>query len=51
MIVNPADLLGPRTMGERYSDRRDTVMDAWSKGKTTGAEKSEDERVRVKGAQ
>lgn len=51
MVVNPADLLGPRTMGERYSDRRDTVMEAWTKGKTTGAEKSEDERVRVKGAE
>lgn len=51
MIVNPADLLGPRTMGERYSDRRDAVMDAWTKGKSTGAEKSEDERVRVKGAE
>ncbi len=51
MVVNPADLLGPRTMGERYSDRRDTVMSAWTKGKSTGAEKNEDERVRVKGAE
>lgn len=51
MIANPADLLGPRTMGERYSDRRDKVMEQWVKGKTTGSEKSEDERVRVKGAQ
>lgn len=50
MVVNPADLLGPRTMGDRYSDRRDTVMEAWTKGKTTGSEKSEDERVRVKGS-
>lgn len=51
MVVNPADLLGPRTMGERYSDRRDTVMESWTKGKTTGSEKSQDERLRVKGAE
>ena len=50
-IANPADLLGPRTMGDRYSDRRDTVMEAWTKGKVTGSEKSQDERVRVKGAE
>lgn len=50
-IVNPADLLGPRTMGDRYSDRRDAVMEAWTKGKTTGSEKSQDERLRVKGAE
>jgi pilus assembly protein CpaD len=51
MIVNPADLLGPRTMGERYSDRRNKVMEAWTKGEPTGAKKSEDERVRVKGSE
>ena len=50
MVANPADLLGPRTQGERDSQRRDAVMAAWTKGKPTGAEKSEDERVRVKGA-
>lgn len=48
MIINPGDLLGPRTMGERYSDRRDAVMNAWVQGRTTGSEKSEDERVNVK---
>lgn len=51
MVVNPADLLGPRTMGERYSDRRDKVMEAWTKGDSTGSKKSEDEKVRVKGAE
>lgn len=51
MIANPADLLGPRTQGDRFSDRRDHVMEQWTKGKTTGAEKSQDERVRVKGAE
>lgn len=49
MIANPADLLGPRTEGPRYSERRDTVMNKWVKGDTTGAQKSEDEKVRVKG--
>jgi pilus assembly protein CpaD len=51
MIANPADLLGPRTMGERYAERRDKVMEAWTKGDITGARKSEDEKVRVKGAE
>lgn len=49
MVVNPADLLGPRTMGERYADRRDAVMNAWTKGDSTGAKKSDDERISVKG--
>ena len=51
MIANPADLLGPRTEGPRYSDRRDDVMNKYVKGKSTGAENSEEERVRVKGAE
>jgi pilus assembly protein CpaD len=51
MIANPADLLGPRTEGPRYSERRDAVMNKWTKGETTGAKKSEDEKVRVKGAE
>jgi pilus assembly protein CpaD len=50
MVANPADLLGPRTMTERYSERRDKVMDKWTRGETTGAKKSEDEKVRVKNA-
>lgn len=50
MIVNPADLLGPRTETARYGERRDDVMNKYAKGKVTGAEKSEEERVRVKGA-
>lgn len=50
MVANPADLLGPRTEGTRYSDRRDNVMNNYSKGKPTGADKTDDERVQVKGA-
>ena len=49
MISNPADLLGPRTMGDRYADRRDIVMDKWSKGEISGAKKGEDEKIAVKG--
>ena len=50
MIANPADLVGPRSEGPRYSDRRDETMGKWVKGQASGAEKSEDERVRVQGA-
>ncbi len=49
-IANPADLVGPRTEGPRYSERRDDVMGKWTKGETTGAQKSEEEKVRVQGA-
>lgn len=47
MVANPADLLGPRTEGPRDSDRRDAVFGNYVKGKVTGAEKSEDEKVKV----
>ena len=50
MIANPADLLGPRTESGRYSERRDDVINKYAKGKITGSEKSEEERVRVKGS-
>ena len=45
MVANPADLLGPRTQTERYSDRRNTNFNKYIGGETTGADKSEDERV------
>ena len=48
-IANPADLLGPRTMAPADAERRAVVMDKYRQGKTTGAEKSGDERVQVKG--
>lgn len=47
-IANPADLLGPRTEGPRNAERRDHVWTKYVKGETTGAQKSEDEKVRVK---
>jgi len=49
-IANPADLLGPRTMEPADSERRTVVFDKYRQGKSTGAEKSPDERVQVKGA-
>lgn len=48
MVANPADLLAPRTMDQRYADRRDAVMNRWTAGKTTASEKTTDERVNTK---
>jgi len=49
MVANPADLLGPRTEGPRNAERRDDVFDKYVKGQITGAEKSDEERVKVQG--
>jgi len=51
MIVNPADLLGPRGMDARPAERRDVTWEKFRKGETTGAEKSDEEKVKVKGAE
>lgn len=45
MVANPADLLGPRTQTERYSDRRETTFNKYIGGEVTGADKSADERI------
>lgn len=45
MVANPADLLGPRTQTERYSDRRNTTLNKYIGGEVSAADKSEDERV------
>lgn len=45
MIANPADLLGPRTMGPAPTERRQTTFDKYIKGESTTAKKSEDEKV------
>jgi pilus assembly protein CpaD len=37
MVSNPADLLGPRTMTPRDSDRRDDMYEKYVKGKPLGA--------------
>lgn len=49
MIVNPGDLLGPRTMTARASERRDVVWDKYQKGQRTASEKNEDSRVSTQG--
>jgi pilus assembly protein CpaD len=49
-ISNPADLLGPRAMTPASAERRDTVYGKYVKGDPTHAEKSNDERLQVKGA-
>jgi pilus assembly protein CpaD len=49
-IANPADLLGPRTMEPADSERRTVIFDKYRQGRPTGADKSVDERVLVKGA-
>lgn len=46
-VANPADLLGPRTMTDRSSERRDVVFEKYIKGESTAAQKGEDERVRI----
>jgi pilus assembly protein CpaD len=48
-IANPADLLGPRTMAPPDAERRALVIDRYRQGKTTGADKSGEERAAVKG--
>lgn len=45
MIANPADLLGPRTQGDRSAERRDAVWDGYIKGDSTNTKKSEDEKI------
>lgn len=45
MVANPADLLGPRTQGDRASERRDTVWDKYVKGESSNTDKKEDEKI------
>lgn len=47
-IANPADLLGPRTVEPADAERRAVVFDRYRQGRSTGAEKSQDERIQVK---
>ena len=46
-VANPADLLGPRTMTDRSSERRDVVFGKYIRGETSTTKKSNDERVRT----
>jgi pilus assembly protein CpaD len=49
MIANPADLLGPRTVSARPSERRDVIWDKYQKGETTASAKNEDGKVATRG--
>lgn len=51
MIANPGDLLGPRTMTPGSGERRDAQWDRYIAGKPTGAKKSKEEKLKVKGSQ
>ncbi len=44
-LANPADLLGPRTETARDGARRDYVWGKYTKGETTSAQKSGDEKI------
>ncbi len=46
-VANPADLLGPRSMTDRSSERRDVVFGKYIRGDTTASKKTNDERVRM----
>ncbi len=50
-VANPADLLAPRTMTEIDGNRRQVTYDKWRKGESTASQKSNDERLIVKGSQ
>ena len=49
MIANPADLVEPRTMTPKSSERRDVVWDKYQKGEITASAKNEDGKVSTKG--
>ena len=51
MIVNPADLLTPRNMTARPNERRLVTWEKYIKGETTGAQKSEEEKVKTDGGE
>jgi pilus assembly protein CpaD len=48
-VANPADLLGPRTMTQRASERRDAGWEKYVKGEVTAAKKAEDEKIKTDG--
>lgn len=45
-VANPADLIGPRTMTPRASERRDVTWDKYVRGESTVARKSGDEKTK-----
>ena len=47
-IANPSDLLYPRGMTDRSSERRDVIWNKYIKGDLTAAKKSNEDKIRVK---
>ncbi len=48
MIANPSDLLYPRGMTPRSSERRDMTWDKYTKGEVSGAKKSKEEQIKTR---
>lgn len=47
MVADPRDLLGPRPMTPRSSERRDVIWDKYVKGETTITERADEEKASV----
>jgi pilus assembly protein CpaD len=47
MVANPRDLIGPRGMTPRDSQRRDAIMDKYVRGEETVAKKADEESAKV----
>ncbi|MFQ5626203.1 MAG: CpaD family pilus assembly protein [Methyloligellaceae bacterium] len=47
MVANPEDLIGPKGMTPRDSQRRDVIMDKYVKGDATISKKAEEEKAKV----
>jgi pilus assembly protein CpaD len=47
-VANPSDLLGPRSMTPRASERRQDVWSKYLKGEKTATDKTEDEKINTK---
>lgn len=46
-IANASDLIQPRSMTPRSSERRDVIWNKYIKGDTTGSKKNDEEKVKV----
>jgi pilus assembly protein CpaD len=49
MVANPADLIMPRSMSPRPAERRLVTWEKYLRGEVTGADKSEEEKIKVDG--
>lgn len=49
-IANASDLIQPRGMTSRSSERRDVIWNKYIKGEPTGSKKTDEEKVQVKGS-